>query len=346
MLKAVKRLSLSALESAGVFALTRESKWRRRRLLVLCYHGIARDDEHLWRPALRMERSIFASRMNELADGGYTVLQLSEALTRLYNETLPPRSVALTFDDGELGFYREAYPVLKSLGFPVTVYLTTYYCHHQFPVFHNICSYLLWKSRHKTSVAIDVMGCSLVLDLRTDRSREEATTAISQYAERKGMSVVEKNRFAEQLAAALDQDYADLLARRMLQLMNPSEVSELAQAGVDFQLHTHRHRSPLDESLYKQEIRDNRIALERMVDIKPRHFCYPSGVYRAEFEPWLTDEDVVSATTCEPGLASIHSRPLSIPRLVDVSSLSAIEFRGWLTGVSALLPRRKLPTPE
>jgi hypothetical protein len=81
------------------------------------------------------------------------------------------------------------------------------------------------------------------------------------------------------------------------------------------------------------------------------HFCYPSGIFSDAFLPWLQGLNVVSATTCEPGFATRNSHPLLLPRLVDHTLLSPIEFEGWLSGVSASLPRRRkiynhpLPAP-
>ena len=47
-----------------------------------------------------------------------SVLPLGEALQRLRSGDLPPRSVALTFDDGTYDFFKQAYPLLKSMVFP------------------------------------------------------------------------------------------------------------------------------------------------------------------------------------------------------------------------------------
>ena len=73
---------------------------------------------------------------------------------------------------------------------------------------------------------------------------------------------------------------------------------------MDVQLHTHRHRTPLDEGLFTREIRENRQRLIASTGNVPIHFCYPSGRYREEFLPWLKAEQIVSATTCDYGMAT------------------------------------------
>jgi peptidoglycan/xylan/chitin deacetylase (PgdA/CDA1 family) len=59
---------------------------------------------------------------------GYTALTLADFLefTRL-NRQLPKKSVVLTFDDGYKSFRQYAYPVLKNLGFPATLFVYTDY---------------------------------------------------------------------------------------------------------------------------------------------------------------------------------------------------------------------------
>jgi Polysaccharide deacetylase len=143
------------------------------------------------------------------------------------------------------------------------------------------------------------------------------------------------------VAGQLKIDYDAVVAKRLLHVLSPDEVKTLAANGVDIQLHTHRHRTPHDRSLFLREIEDNRKSIQAMTNASSvTHFCYPSGVYDEAFLPWLEEAGVVSATTCDTGFASRQSNPLLLPRLLDVSGLSDIEFEGWLTGVSAALPRR------
>ena len=103
-LKSIKRATLSTLKTAGAFRLAGGSRWRRRQLLILAYHGVSLDDEHLWEGALYLSPETFRSRMRALKSFGAAVLPLGEAVERLYAGDLPDRAVALTFDDGAYDF--------------------------------------------------------------------------------------------------------------------------------------------------------------------------------------------------------------------------------------------------
>ncbi len=341
MRRQLRRAVLTTLKSCGAFRLLEESVWRRQRLLILCYHGIALEDEDQWRPLLFLTPQLLERRLEILRKGKYAVLPLGEALERLYRNDLPPRSVALTFDDGTYDFCRQAYPRLKECGFPVTVYLSTYYSELQLPVFSLICSYMLWKARALGSADLRNFGVEHTAVFNSAEGRESAARQIVQWADRQDISGEEKDRIAASLAQRLGIDYEELRSKRILQLMNQQEVRQLAAQGVDFQLHTHRHRTPMGEDLFRREIRDNRACLARMVGGERKHFCYPSGAYRPEFLEWLAKEEIVSATTCDPGFATAKTNPLLLPRLVDTSARTDLEFESWMNGIGYFLSRRR-----
>ena len=118
--------------------------------------------------------------------------------------------------------------------------------------------------------------------------------------------------------------------------MNDSELRDISASGVDVQLHSHRHSLPLDRGLFDREIERNREWIQSVTGKQPVHFCYPDGIYRPEFQPWLQEAGVRSATTCEPGLVSPGSELLRLPRLTDSSHVSDARFEAWLSGVGLI----------
>jgi peptidoglycan/xylan/chitin deacetylase (PgdA/CDA1 family) len=345
MLRAGKLFALRLARISGLTSLWMNTPWRRNRLLILAYHGTSLCDEHEWDPSLYMPPTLLARRLELIRKSGCTVLSLEEAIRRLYEGDLPPRSVTITVDDGTYDFYREGFPVFESFRFPVTVYLTTYYAGFNRPVYDGMSSYLLWKGRGRTLRWPEVFGTSDAIAL-SDSGCQFARQRLRRYPVEQQLSGAGKDELLQRLAELLDIDYSGILARRILHIMNLAEAQELAARGVDFELHTHRHGVSLDRGTFEREIADNREWLQRVRPGDARHFCYPGGVYRQEFVPWLRECKIMSATTCEAGFASRGAEPLLLPRLVDSSPLTELEFAGWLSGIASFLPKRRYVEAE
>jgi peptidoglycan/xylan/chitin deacetylase (PgdA/CDA1 family) len=311
-------------------------------LLILCYHGFAQADEHIWDSSLYVTRDHLESRLAFLAAEGYVILPLAEGLTRLTAGTLPARAVAITVDDGTYDFYAVAYPVLKRLGVPVTLYVSTYYVLDQRPVFDGACRYLLWKAWAAGSVDLkDPLDEDT--SLRTPEACVQASGRICKIAARQRWSADEKHVWLERLARRLGVDWEEFLRRRFFSLMHPKEIGALDPAIADVQLHTHRHRVPEQRELFLREIADNRRALSDC-GVNPErltHFCYPSGLHQPAFLPWLAEAGVVSAVTCVPGLASKREHPLLLPRFIDTGATSDVEFEGWASGLRHFIARSR-----
>ena len=339
LLKGLKLWVLKGAERASLFKRVRDSKWRNSRLLILAYHGISLTDEHKWSPALYMPPVALRARFELIRDQGYQVLPLREGIERLQSGTLPPRAVALTFDDGMYDFHAAAVPILQEFGYPATVYVTTYYAEKQVPVFKVACRYLLWTGRGRT-----IAGDGLTTDgeaLHLPQSNQhDALRAIEQRQDKVGGGAAEEMATLQRLAARVGADFDAFLRDRVLQIMTPEEIRALPPE-IDVQLHTHRHRVPFSEAPFRREIEENRRALSSWRSGEPLDgFCYPSGVTDARFLPWLRDLGMKTGLTCEPGMATATSDPLLLPRLVDTTGTSRLEFEAWLSGLASVLPRR------
>jgi peptidoglycan/xylan/chitin deacetylase (PgdA/CDA1 family) len=296
-------------------------------------------DEHEW-GNLYMSPDVFRRRMELVALARCNVLRLPEAVQRLQNGTLPDRAVVITFDDGFHDFSRVAFSILESFGYPVTLYLTTYYVEFNRPVFDPMCSYLLWKGRCKHQLDWpEVFPGPVALD---DAGRQHATMEIKQFALLRKLSGREKDGLLARLAGRLDIDYDELCRKRIMHLVNPEEATGLAARGVDIQYHTHRHRVYRSRKRMFAELQDNRRRIATFTANEPRHFCYTGGFYLPEYPVYLKDYGILSAVTGKPGLCTAQTNPLLLPRLVDTMKISDMEFRAWLDGTAALPPQRPI----
>ena len=91
---------------------------------ILVYHNLGAQSSG----RLVLGVQAFAEQMNYLKREGYRVVSLAEFVEWLrLKRQLPRKSVVLTFDDGYQSFREYAYPVLKKLGFPATLFVYTDY---------------------------------------------------------------------------------------------------------------------------------------------------------------------------------------------------------------------------
>jgi peptidoglycan/xylan/chitin deacetylase (PgdA/CDA1 family) len=334
MFRQIVSSGYSAAKALGIDSAIGATGWRRRRLLVLCWHGVSLDDEHLWRGGLYIPVALFRARLEALRRTGCAVLPLDEALDRLKCGTLPPRSVSITFDDGLYDFLAVAVPILQEFNFPATVYLPTYYVDDQRPVPSLMISYLLWKGRGPGRRLANGIPVTNEVEV------EAAYNKIFEQFDHDRASAADKDEMSRSIAGQLEIDYEALRRRRLLSLITAAETRQLHRGGlITVEAHTHRHRTPVDLGLMMRELEDNNRRIEEITGRRPVHFCYPSGVYRAAYFPLFERAGYKSATTCDAGFTSSSTNPYLTPRLLDHMGLQQWQYEGWLSGLLAVLHR-------
>ena len=100
------------------------SKVNEFRVPILTYHSI--DDSG---SIISTSPGKFRSQMQHLKNTSSNVISLNDIVNYLrHNQPFPPKSIALTFDDGFRNFYQIAYPILREFGFGATVFLVPEHC--------------------------------------------------------------------------------------------------------------------------------------------------------------------------------------------------------------------------
>ncbi|MFB3905121.1 MAG: polysaccharide deacetylase family protein [Acidobacteriota bacterium] len=88
-------------------------------MLILTYHSVDDSGSVISLPADR-----FARQMRFLKESGYRAVSL-QTLCQMWDnqESTPPRTVVLTFDDGYANLKEAAFPILEEYGFEATVFV-------------------------------------------------------------------------------------------------------------------------------------------------------------------------------------------------------------------------------
>ncbi len=139
------------------------------RVPILVYHNIQSKEEArgIRAPDLTMRPEVFATQMQYLKDHKIPVVSFMALLDALEGKVkLPPGAVVLTFDDGRLNQYVNAFPLLKRLGFTATF----------FPFTHAMDRnkrYFTWAQLLEMQQAGMTIGSHTSLHQRVDRIKGE-----------------------------------------------------------------------------------------------------------------------------------------------------------------------------
>lgn len=93
---------------------------QQRSIRILAYHSVSGAAN-----PYAVAPSVFDGQMAWLHRNGYEVIGLAEAVRRLKNGAVKPRSIAVTFDDGYRDHFTTAYPILKQHNFPAAFFVVT-----------------------------------------------------------------------------------------------------------------------------------------------------------------------------------------------------------------------------
>lgn len=272
--------------SSLVGLLERVDRCRPDLLSVLTYHRV--DDPEgapeLYPGLVSATPDEFEEQMRFLASS-YRVVSMTELLDVYHGRSrLRPRSVMVTFDDGYGDFARHAWPIMRRLGLPVTVFVPTAYPDNPNGIFWWDRLYYALSSTSCAGLLETPVG---PLPLESAESRAHAFRLVRGHLK----------SLPHETAMARLTELVDRLGAPapVAAVLGWQELRRLAGEGVTIAPHSRTHamldRVSPDE--LRAEIRGSADDLEREIGSVPAAFAYPSGGY----------SDAVVAAVEEAGLA-------------------------------------------
>lgn len=153
---------------------------------ILMYHKV-NPNPATGGKGLRVNPAVFEKQMRYLAYRGYTSVSINDVVRHItYGAPLPPRPVAIAFDDGYMDNYRYAFPILKKYNITATIFVVSdiiggtndfdYLAGKQ-----PLNGMMGWKELKEMSDAGNSIGSHTLSHARlTDISQEKALKEISQ----------------------------------------------------------------------------------------------------------------------------------------------------------------------
>lgn len=306
------------------------------------------------------ERAFSANELREhalLLKSRFRAVTLSDVLAADTSKDRRP-IVALTVDDGYEDFYRFAYPVLRELDIPATIFVTTGFIDGKLHLWPDEVHALLQHADAGTKELGGIwQGMRITLGSKQERERAwhqlaDQLVYAPQPTRTQGIADLEKSLGLK--ISSLDMSpYAP---------MSWAQVRELHDAGFEIGDHTYSHPclALLEGADLEREIQTSKALLEAKLGTPVRSFAYPNGTHR-DYSPAVIDAlkragykqavvavpgDVSEQTRFELGRFSGLCSPERFSNLIDgYSTLRRTLSRREVATAPAYGPARISPPP-
>lgn len=317
--------------------------WGRHRLTVLAYHRIC--DPHTpgfdgFAPNVSATPEQFARQMDFIRLR-FSVIDLATLHRHvMQGEPLPPRPLLLTFDDGYLDNYTNAFPILRERGLPAVFFLVTSWIGGDHRPWWDRCAHAFAHSP-RTRATLPIVGEQ---DLTPGQPRRRAQKTLIRAL--KSLSEADKDRALMDAFNALgvipEQGDAPLF-------FDWDTARELSANGISCQPHTVSHPilTRVSPEAARREIAESCARIAAELGQPALAFAYPNGTardYNAEIMQQLHALNVPLGFTLIPGpvrLQQVQRHALELPRIFIIHRDNAARFIVKLMGVPALLSRRR-----
>jgi len=277
-----------------------------RRHMILTFHRVrpAGQSDDLFDTCPSMSVDYFRKVIKDVSER-FTVLPLHELCG--YAGKAP--CATITFDDGWRDNYDVAFPVLRELGIPATIFITTGKIGNSQPFWQQILGQAF---RHAGQ---DPHGQAAQMLRAILQVKDSIPLIPSHYRQ----TVMRWKRFASGRIDRLlsDAGCGALPAEQPRCFLNADEIREMAQAGVAFGSHTVTHSIlPWEPySTAEQELAESKASLENLLGCTINILSYPNGEYSQNvIDIARATGYEIACTTVDTGFSRRDDR-MRIPRV-------------------------------
>jgi len=319
-------------------------RWAGRRgpaLVILTYHRVlpARHPErNVEQPGMIVEPETLELHLGLLTEFFEPVHLDDWVSAAAHAEPLPRRACAVTFDDGWRDNHDHAWPILRRLGFPATIFLVSDLVGSTYSFWPNRLARNLvaWDASRTSELGQDLAGrlraAGIPLDMRGAGLSLHAIDGVIEHA--KGLS----DSHLQELMADWERAIGDGPVRSP-DLMTWGEARRMADSGlVRFGSHSRRHtrlREGVSLDTMEDEISGSKRVLEQNLGGQVRLFCFPNGDYTPDALS-LVRRHYAGAVTTKSGWTHARSDMHLLPRVgmhQDVShrpDAFLAKLSGWI----------------
>ena len=278
------------------------------RLCIVNYHRVLQHPD----PLLESEPSVATFDWQiALLRECFNVMPLAEATEALSRERMPPRAVAISFDDGYRSTHDLALPILKKYDVPATVFVTTGQIEDDGSMWNDVI--LEAFRRFLPGEPIDLRD--LGLEMYPIASAAERKASASTLTERcKYLAPAARSALTARLQALSSEDLHEEL------MLTTDMIRNLSHNRVEIGGHTVTHPTltRIDDDSARREIADNKQQLEAILGKPVTMFAYPNGKQGTDFDQrhmrMVREAGYHAAFTTATGAATRSDDRFALPR--------------------------------
>ncbi len=243
----------------------------RGRLSTLVFHRVLAEPDRIFPDEIDAPRF---DRICGWLRASFNVLPLEQAVRRLGQGSLPPRAMAITFDDGYRDNLQVAMPILQRHGLCATFFIATGFLDGG-----RMWNDTVIEAVRATSLPLldlGELGCHALPDAAARRQ------AIERLIDRiKYLPAAQRQAAVDRVAQGAKASLPDEL------MMSSAHVRQMHQGGMQIGAHTVSHPilAQLDEATARHEIDTSRQTLQRLIDAPVPMFAYPNGRPGEDYTP-------------------------------------------------------------
>lgn len=325
------RRRLASLYFPRILERLRAPRYTRGNVSILMYHEVLPDaDTHpFWHI---VNESEFARQATYLQKH-YKVISLDEAVhwlaTNPDTKSFKKPLVVLTFDDGYSGNFTCAFPVLRTLNLPFTVYVATQYVETGGRFWYDDVAAALWQSPHSAREVPTSIG-AIAFRMRSGTPSRKWQSIDDVLTQMKRLPIDECRSIALQLSAQVKTG--------LLRVMTPSELTNLASCPLAT-IGNHSHEHLLLDQVHPdkacESIENAQHLLTKWTGHRPIHFSYPNGNYNEQIANLVANMGFHSAVTTRPSLTRRTNDIYRLPRIPIGRFDNLNLFRASIAGLIA-----------
>ena len=253
---------------------------REKQPIILMYHRILPDNDpglNYSQAGIVVSKGTFEAQMKFIKQK-FPLISISDYAREYNSQRVSSDYLIVTFDDGWKDNFQYAFPILKQLGIPATIFLTVDFIASK----KELWFYQILKLLKSSSIARQKL-IALLNDYQSARQ--------SDYISDDELIEQLKNLHLETILAIINKIQEDSAvvsskSRDSETMLDWSEIAIMAESGIDFGSHglSHSIITLLNEEQIWKELSVSKSAIEEKLHKPVLSYAYPNGNYNESIQ--------------------------------------------------------------